>query len=394
MPEAQASSASRAEPQSGIGLCLSGGGYRAMLFLVGALWRLYEVGVLHRIDRISSVSGGSIAAAVLAANWHKLPVGDSAAGSRQFRMHVVEPVRRLARHTIDWQSTLRRLMPFANGSAPIAPAYDQHLFDGKTPTLQDLPDRPRFVINATNQQSGAVWRFSKPYMRDWRVGEVSRPKLALSLAVAASSAFPPFLSPLRLTLDPSAITPGSGRDLQHLRCTGRAILTDGGVHDNLGLGTIWKRYSTVLIADGGQILKPRPLPGRNWFSQLLRIRDIANDQTRSLRKRIAIEYFERRERLVRAGVDLTHPGIRDARRKGAYWGIGTDIAEYGLTDALRCPAEKTQLAAVATRLARLHETTREHLINWGFAVCDAAVRRYLDPELVAPQGFPFECGLD
>jgi hypothetical protein len=41
-------------------------------------------------------------------------------------------------------------VPSANPSAPIARAYDRHLFNGGTPTLQDLPDRPRFVINATN----------------------------------------------------------------------------------------------------------------------------------------------------------------------------------------------------------------------------------------------------
>ena len=38
--------------------------------------------------------------------------------------------------------------------------------------LQDLPsdkEGPRFVINATNVQSGALWRFSKPYMGDYKV---------------------------------------------------------------------------------------------------------------------------------------------------------------------------------------------------------------------------------
>ena len=50
-------------------LCLSGGGYRAMLFHVGALWRLNEAGYLPRLDRISSVSGGSITAGVLGATW-------------------------------------------------------------------------------------------------------------------------------------------------------------------------------------------------------------------------------------------------------------------------------------------------------------------------------------
>ena len=39
--------------------------------------------------------------------------------------------------------------------------------------LQDLPDDasgPRFVINATSVQTGALFRFSKPYIADYRVG--------------------------------------------------------------------------------------------------------------------------------------------------------------------------------------------------------------------------------
>src|SRR5262245_53785101 len=59
-------------PQAGIALCLSGGGYRAMLFHVGALWRFAELGYLKKLDRISSVSGGSITAAVLGLKWSAL----------------------------------------------------------------------------------------------------------------------------------------------------------------------------------------------------------------------------------------------------------------------------------------------------------------------------------
>jgi NTE family protein len=33
--------------------------------------------------------------------------------------------------------------------------------------------------------------------------------------------------------------------------TSRVILTDGGVYDNLGLETAWKRYDTVLVSDAG-----------------------------------------------------------------------------------------------------------------------------------------------
>ena len=56
---------STAPPEPGIALCLSGGGYRAMLFHVGCLWRLNQLGLLGRLNRISSVSGGSITAGVL-----------------------------------------------------------------------------------------------------------------------------------------------------------------------------------------------------------------------------------------------------------------------------------------------------------------------------------------
>src|SRR5947209_18885230 len=58
-------------PRRGVGLCLSGGGFRAMLFHVGSLWRLSEAGYLPRLARVSSVAGGSSPAGVLAANWSR-----------------------------------------------------------------------------------------------------------------------------------------------------------------------------------------------------------------------------------------------------------------------------------------------------------------------------------
>ncbi len=43
-----------------IGLCLSGGGFRAALYHIGTLAALAEAGVLHRVEVLSTVSGGSI----------------------------------------------------------------------------------------------------------------------------------------------------------------------------------------------------------------------------------------------------------------------------------------------------------------------------------------------
>jgi len=52
--------------RTGIALCLSGGGYRAILFHLGALRRLNELNILSKVSTISSVSGGSILAGFLA----------------------------------------------------------------------------------------------------------------------------------------------------------------------------------------------------------------------------------------------------------------------------------------------------------------------------------------
>ena len=49
-----------------IGLALSGGGYRAAAYHMGTLNALNKLGILSKVDVISSVSGGSIIAAYYA----------------------------------------------------------------------------------------------------------------------------------------------------------------------------------------------------------------------------------------------------------------------------------------------------------------------------------------
>jgi Lysophospholipase catalytic domain len=75
------------EPEAGLGLCVSGDGYRAMLFQVGSIWRLYESGLLEGATRISSISGGSITTGLLGLKWSRL-ADDPAAGRRDFVREV------------------------------------------------------------------------------------------------------------------------------------------------------------------------------------------------------------------------------------------------------------------------------------------------------------------
>jgi NTE family protein len=246
--------------------------------------------------------------------------------------------------------------------------------------LQNLPDEPRFVINAPTVQSGVLWRFMKPYMADYRVGVVEKPTIALSLAVTASSAFPPVLSPLEMRLDPASFKPNSGRDLQRKPFTSKVFLTDGGVYDNLGLETAWKRYDTILVSDGGGKLEAEPEPKSDYARHSYRVLNLIDNQVRALRKRQVIGSYRA------AAKDANH-------RSGAYWGIRTDIADYKLDDALPCPHDKTlELAGISTRLSRLDDVMQERLINWGYAVCDAALRKHVNPNLGKPR-FPYSRGV-
>jgi NTE family protein len=350
-------------------LCLSGGGYRAMLFHVGSVWRLHRAGLLARLDRVSSVSGGSITAGMLGLAWHLIP--DDAG----FQATVVAPIRDLASRTIDIDSVIAGALLPGGISDRIVKAY-RRLFGNKT--LQDLPDHPRFVINATNVQSGVLWRFSKPYMADYRVGEVPNPTIEVAVAVGASSAFPPFLSPAHIELPSGLVQPMPGADLHQTPYTTDLLLTDAGVYDNLGLETAWKKYLTVLVSDAGGHLGAEPEPHMDWPRHVLRVLDIIDNQVRSLRVRQVIGAFRQPD----------VPG-----RSGAYWGIRTNITDYPLADPLPCPHDVTvQLAAVPTRLARMDDRLQERLINWGWAVTDAGIRAHLDTNIPRAD-FPYPHGV-
>ena len=76
------------------GLALSGGGFRAVLFHIGSLWRLNELGWLKRIAEVTSVSGGSITAAYLGLRWNHLHFEGNGVASNYVN-EIVPPVRAL-----------------------------------------------------------------------------------------------------------------------------------------------------------------------------------------------------------------------------------------------------------------------------------------------------------
>ena len=339
--------------EEGIALSLSGGGYRAMVYHLGALIRLQELGLLTKLSRISSVSGGSITAGALARAWPKI------VDSASLIEHVVRPVRALASETIDRPSILGGL--FLPGSVGdwVADRYDALLFKGAT--LQDLPDTPRFVFNATNLETGTLWRFSKPYMRDYKVGRIDSPKLRLAEAVAASSAFPPVLSPfiLKVAVDDFAMREPGVADGFFEEVT----LTDGGVYDNYGLEPIWDRYTHVLVSDGGGMLAPDPRPNDDWGQQTMRVIDVIQQQVHALRSRQLIEAYDQ------GGV------------KGCLWSIQTPLSAYKVPPVPSvADARVAALAQTPTRLKKMSATLQEQLINLGYLGCASSIGSWYLPD--------------
>jgi NTE family protein len=103
---------------------------------------------------------------------------------------------------------------------------------------------------------------------------------------------------------------------------------------------------------------------------------VIDNQVRDLRKRQAVT------------------GYRMQLRAGTYWGVRSHVADYGVPDAFDCPPELTRrLAEIPTRLKKLDDVEQERLINWGYAIVDAAMRSHVDEELPAPVGWPYEGGV-
>jgi NTE family protein len=268
------------------------------------------------------------------------------------------------------------LNPFAHASRLVIRQFRKQLFGEAT--LQDLPapgEGPRFTIYATSLQTGRSVRLARGYLADYRIGTYPDPQIQLAEAVAASAAFPPPLCPVTLSLDPDRWVEASGAELFGEEYVKKHMyLADGGVYDNLGLERIWNRCSMVLVSDGGAPFQSdRRVLGSRWslIARTKRTLDIMGDQVHALRT----------SRLMR--------DFQAGERTGAYWGVATHIKDYDLQPAgKRAPMTQDSgltagLCRIRTRLNRFSAAEQGHLINWGYALTDAAMRRYVlasDPE--------------
>lgn len=341
-----------------IGIALSGRGFRAALFGLGSLWRLNEVGLLGRLDRIASVSGASILSGVLAHGWSRLDFDEGCAGN--FAEEVARPVQEFCSKTADIEAgLLGALTPFKTAGSYLAHFYDKDLFHHAR--LKEIPaalpgQAPVFDFRATNMQTGNGFSLRQELVADELLGSSREADFSLADVVAASSAFPPIFSPVILHTDPFAWEPSS-RDLGLAELRKRLLLADGGIYDVLGLEALVYDVDILLVCDGGDLFEVNQRPLGDDLLQLGRIRDILIGRAHALRKRWLLGELE-------AG-----------RRLGAYWGIDSKLGDFGPTKGLTTDNVNTERPkTLSTRLRNFDERDQGRLINWGYAVADSALR--------------------
>lgn len=350
--------------RKGLALCLSGGGFRASLFHLGALRYLHDAGVLPQVTTIASVSGGSILAGYLAgqmiaggmtelrfADWES----DVSAGFRKVAGRDLRTWPMIAHALWNWAAPRFR-------AAHLTRRLEQRLTPAR---LQQLPAHPRFVFCASDLVFGVNWTFRRNVSGDYQAGYTTATRTwPLARAVAASACFPPVFGPMPVGLASTAFRRGSYRGADRARLTAKLTLSDGGVYDNLALEPVWKSHAHVLVSDCGAPFRHEP---SRWFvSRLLRCAGVAMNQAAAMRKRA---FF----------ADIAeNRADRPPLYRGGYWGIGGVVATYKHADDNIVGYSQDVvdvLERVRTDLDRFTDAEMRVLENHGYLVAAAVMRR-------------------
>jgi len=250
-------------PQETFAIALSGGGSRAMAFHLGCLRSLHKADLLQNVTVISSVSGGSVLAALYC--YHNGDFDSFERIARKFiKQGFVGPAIRIAFTTLEGIKALAcfsrmaidRIAAFIVRCFLLAISPDvieniewiheshlrrsasrttilQRVFSEifESSTLSKLrSDKPKLIIVACELRNKTAFYFASDGAGSWRLGMADPNNIEIARAVVSSAAYPSLLP----ALDECMTFKKNGEV-----STRRITLTDGGVYDNLGLSPLW-----------------------------------------------------------------------------------------------------------------------------------------------------------
>lgn len=245
-----------------LGLALSGGGSRAIAFHLGCLRGLHKLGLLDRVTTMSSVSGGSVIAALYCSHEGNFETFENdvrkrlrqgflwpAAYEAVFSFEGLKALITFVLISLDRLVALPAKLAFlllplvsrrdrwpyrpvmhrrASRTSILRRVFDKVFGSKNLSALRD--DRPRLIIVACELRAKAAFYFTKEKLHCWRYGSASSENISLAHAVAASAAYPLALPAMDATIE---FERGGAKRAEWV------TLTDGGVYDNLGLMPFW-----------------------------------------------------------------------------------------------------------------------------------------------------------
>jgi NTE family protein len=287
-----------------IGIALSGGGYRAAIYHLGTFKKLHSLGVLPVVDKLSTISGGSITGAAYCLhqgdfNTFEKKMFDSLT-TKSVIWYVLSSWKfiRLVLFIVLFLgiSAFLQFTHYAPMSIPIIitffyiiikyqfkifpvseiieKAYDEFFYSGAV--LSQFCDKPELAIGSTNLQTQRHFTFSKRKMEDSKYAYQDPPvffegkEFPVARAVIASScvpfAFTPIVIDQKFFKNPEQFETVEPR------------LVDGGVYDNQGAHKLTQKNSSyrcdiVIVSDAGNNL-PFKKVYNNTFTLLLRTVDL------------------------------------------------------------------------------------------------------------------------
>ena len=338
----------KADRKFGTALCLSGGGYRAALFHLGAMRCLHDMGILQQVETVSSVSGGSILSAYIAKRLIELgKTGGMSFGdweqdvSKGFRDFVLNDIRtipvveHLAWNWLEpkWRAFHLRRNYRKKLTTILSQGAEREVM------LPHLPQHPYFIFCSTDLTFGVNWIFTREEVGDYQVGYREANGWTLAGAVAASSCFPPIFGPLALALKPDEFKKGKYKEKDRAELMSYLYLTDGGVYDNLGLQPVIDNHRTILVSDGGApfVYFRRAGP----FGRLVRYTMVIMNQTAALRKGdyftgITNKLYDDAYLGLKGGVDAAGAeflGYPESLGEGIICGIRTDLDRFNKAES-------------------------------------------------------------
>lgn len=237
-----------------VGVAISGGGLRAANFGLGVMSQLRHFGLFDEVTALSSVSGGSLAAAAVSLKPLTSEADFDVMASQLRRDYLSSWVYRSA-NPINFVPTLTS---GKNATRILADVFDTGIYKGAV--YGDLgerkPGKPSLYINSShahrfvgadslttrglNSSEASLQGFTFTDAAFKEIGSDLN-QLRLADAVAASAAYPGLFVPLALK------NFNADSDIYHQASPKFLHLYDAGSSDNLGVDALIRAYSEILV---------------------------------------------------------------------------------------------------------------------------------------------------